>query len=85
VQNCWIVAEKPKKKLQNGEEYFVVGYGVLQLHHVSKTRELGQDWIVFFRAEGNIRKVIVMVPKSWARQLEDSRFSVLFSNFSCFV
>jgi hypothetical protein len=80
-----MVAEKPKTKLQNREEYFVVGYGVLQLHHVSETRELGQNWIVFFGAEGNIRKVIVVVPKFWARQPEDSRFSVFLSTFSCFV
>jgi hypothetical protein len=85
TQNCWMVAEKPKTKLQNGEEYFVAGYRVLQLHHVSETRELGQDWVVFFRVEGNIRKVIVVVPKSWAHQPEDSRFSVLLSNFFCFV
>jgi hypothetical protein len=61
MQNCWMVAEKPKMKLRNGEEYFVAGYGVLQLHHVSETRELSQDWVVFFRAEGNIRKVIVVM------------------------
>jgi hypothetical protein len=63
----------------------VVGYGVLQLHHVSETRELDRDWIVLFGVEGNIRKVIVVVPKSWACQPEDSRFSVLLSNFSCFA
>jgi hypothetical protein len=80
-----MVAEKPKTKLWNEEEYFVMGYGVLQLYHVSKTRELGQDWVVFFGVEENIRKVIVVVPKSWARQPEDSRFSVFLSNFSCFV
>jgi hypothetical protein len=62
-----------------------MGYRVLQLHHVSETRELGQDWIVFFGAEENIRKVIVVVPKSWACQPEDSRLSVFLSNFSCFV
>jgi hypothetical protein len=62
AKNCWMVVEKPKKKLWNGEEYFVMGYGVLQLHHVSETRELGQDWVVFSRAKGNIRKVIVVVP-----------------------
>jgi hypothetical protein len=80
-----MVVEKPKTKLQNEEEYSVAGYGVLQLHHVFETRELGQDWVVFFGAEGNIRKVIVVVPKSWARQPEDSRFSIFLSNFSCFV
>jgi hypothetical protein len=80
-----MVAEKPKTKLWNREEYFVMGYGMLQLHHVSKIRKSGQDWVVFFGAEGNIRKVIVVVPKSWARQPEDSRFSVFLSNFSCFV
>jgi hypothetical protein len=36
-----MVAEKPKTKLQNREEYFVAGYGVLRLHHISETRELG--------------------------------------------
>jgi hypothetical protein len=77
-----MVAEKPKLNLRNREEYFVAGYGILRLHHVSKTRELGQDWVVFFRAEGNMRKVIVMVPKFWACQPDYSRFSVFLS---CFV
>jgi hypothetical protein len=56
--------KKPKMKLWNGEEYFVTGYGVLRLHHISKTRELGWDWVVFLGVEGNTRKVIVVVLKS---------------------
>jgi hypothetical protein len=85
VQNCPMVAAKPKSKLQNGEEYLMVGYGVLRLYYVSETRELGWDWVVFFGEEGNTRKVIVMVPKLWDRQPDDSRFSVFLYNFSCFV
>jgi hypothetical protein len=85
AQNHWMVAAKPKLKLWDREKYFVAGYRVLRLHHISKTRELGWDWVVFFGAEGNTRKVIVMVLKSWACQLDDSRFSVFLSNFFCFV
>jgi hypothetical protein len=80
-----MVVGKPKLKLQDGAEYFVAGYGVLRLHHISEMRELGQDWIVFFGAEENMGKVIVVVPKSWAHQPDNSRFSVFLSNLSCFA
>jgi hypothetical protein len=80
-----MVVTKPKSKLQDREEYFVVGYGVLRLYHVSETRELGWDWVVFFGVEGNTKKVLVVVPKSWAHQPDNSRVSVFLSNFSCFV
>jgi hypothetical protein len=79
-----MVAEKPKTKLWDREEYFVKEYRVLKLYHVSKMRELGQDWVVFFGVEGDIRKIFVVVPKSWARQPGNSRFSVFLSNF-CFA
>ena len=64
--NCWTTSSMPGTRLQQGDKYFLEGYGVVEFHFLFNFEKNGRSWDVFVGIDASTkeRKVNTVVPVS---------------------